>query len=240
MVYILCMYNVYTAYITAFRLLECKAIFSRGASTRQRPFSENVHLPKVGTVKSVSKSVPQHYSAAAPFSKDRQLNRFGQLLPRNDATRRPAPIPNKLITPNQTRLRKVVSRHRGGARPPYIIGTARLEFSIVIVLSSTSLFTRSRFLRHRGDASRPAAKQVHSARVGKTDGIRWTHDVQKYNICQERSFPRRKKRILLQKNPPIIRYSGRRGDVYIISPLGKNRAKHSADTLLALNSMTVS
>jgi len=166
-------YYVCIMYITAFRLLECKTIFSRGASTRQRPFSENVHLPKVGTVKSVSKSVPQHYSAAAPFSKDRQLNRFGQLLPRNDATRRPAPIPNKLITPNQTRLRKVVSRHRGGARPPYIIGTARLEFSIVIVLSSTSLFTQSRFLRHRGDASRPAAKQVHGARVGKTDGIRW-------------------------------------------------------------------
>lgn len=98
-------------YITAFRLLECKAIFSRGASTRQRPFSENVHLPKVGTVKSVSKSVLQHYSAVAPFSKDRQLNRFGQLLPRNDATRRPAPpISYKLITSNQTRLRKVVSR----------------------------------------------------------------------------------------------------------------------------------
>lgn len=138
------MYNVYATYITAFRLLECKAIFSRGARTRQRPFSENVHLPKVGTVKSVSKSVPQHYSAAALFSKDRQLNRFGQLLPRNDATRRPAPIPYKLITPNQTRLRKVVSLHCGGARPPpYFIaalcrpiGTAhRLGFSIVIVLT---------------------------------------------------------------------------------------------------------
>lgn len=94
----------------AFRLLECKAILSRGSSTCQRPFSENVHLPKVGTVKSVSKSVLQHYSTAAPFSKDRQLNRFGQLLPRKNATRRPAPISYKLITPNQTRLRKVVSR----------------------------------------------------------------------------------------------------------------------------------
>lgn len=103
------MYNVYTTYITAFRLLECKAILSRGSSTFQRPFSENVHLPKVGMLKSVSKSVLQHYSAAASFSKDRQLNRFGQLLPREDATRRPAPISYKLITPNQTRLRKVVS-----------------------------------------------------------------------------------------------------------------------------------
>lgn len=63
------MYIHFPYYATSFRLLECKAIFSRDASTRQRPFSENVHLPKVGTVKCVCKSVPQHYSAAAPFSK---------------------------------------------------------------------------------------------------------------------------------------------------------------------------
>jgi len=224
------MYNVYATYITAFRLLQCKAIFSRGAYTHQRPFSENVHLPKVGTVKSVSKSVSQHYSAAAPFSNDRQLNRFGQLLPRNDATRRPEPIPYKLITPNQTRLRKVVSRHCGGARPPYYIavlyrpiGNARLEFPIVIVL--TNSLRPPLFLRE--DVSCSSAKtlaslqQVHSARVGKTKRVM----PKSWVFQEEKIYTSAKKPTdcsVFQPTSDVEVYSEKSGETLLFTPKSMN------------------